>query len=381
MVVLLVAGIVLSCGILTYLIDRKETSILLSYDRDRSALVANDITREVNELMLVEKKPEAIRRLVTNHDIAGEIQAALFKGDGTLYAGVTDHKVPPDMFSDPKETSVRDGSHLIFFTPLLNEKTCQQCHKPDTKILGVLMVDMSTMKMVSVTRDLLKNMIYFTIVVVAISSALLIIIFRRMIFQPLFALHEGARKISSGDYQHRVSLPDNNDEFSRLASTFNQMAESIETSHLSLERAVQLRTTELEVVANLSVEVFRGDRPFEKSIDLFLEAITDKLGFGYASVCIVDRKTGVLSGEFTKGDQGVLCPAGLSLAGGHPLARAILEAKPVLVNAAKMGFSTAYPHLVVIPILSHQRKKCQEINLCPAKTVRPSAAWMNAAGL
>ena len=96
MVVLLLAGIVLSCGILTYLIDRKETSILLSYDRDRSALVANDITREVNELMLVEKKPEAIRRLVTNHDIAGEIQAALFKGDGTLYAGVTDQKVPAD---------------------------------------------------------------------------------------------------------------------------------------------------------------------------------------------------------------------------------------------------------------------------------------------
>lgn len=364
MVVLLVAGIVLSCSILTYLIDRKETSTLLSYDRDRSALLANDITREVRELMLVEKKPAVIRNLVTNHVIPGEVQVALFKGDGTLYAGETSYRVPAGMFSAPRETTMRDGEQLIFFTPLLNEKACQQCHAADKNMLGVLMVDMSMKKMVSVTRDLLKNMIYFTIVIAALSSGLLIVILRRMIFLPLTALHTGAEKISSGDYQHRVLLPDNNDEFGRLAATFNQMAESIETSHLTLERAVQQRTTELEVVANLSVEVFRGDRPLAPSIDIFLEAIIDKLGFGYASVCLVDRETGLLSQVFKKGSDGSLCPAGISLANDQPLSRLILEAKPVLVNAVKMGFAEDYPHLMVIPIISHQRKKCREVNLC-----------------
>lgn len=363
MVVLLMAGIVLSFGILTYLIDRKETSILLSYDRNRSARFADDITREVRELMLVEKKPAVIRQLVTDHDIPGEIQAALFKGDGTLYAGKTDQRVPADMFSTPREISFNDNEHLTFFTPLLNEKACQKCHASDKTVLGVLMVNISTKKITAVTRDLLKNMIFFTIVVAVLSSGLLIVILRRNIFQPLAVLHAGAEKISSGDYQHRVSLPDK-DEFGRLASTFNQMAEHIETSHLTLEKAVQQRTTELEVVANLSIEVFRGDRPLAESIDLFLEAITDKLGFGYASVCIVDRKTGLLSGVFKKGDQGVLCPSDISLAGDHPLASVILEARPVLVNAVKIGFAAAYPHLMVIPIISHQRKKCQEINLC-----------------
>ncbi|MDP2157822.1 MAG: hypothetical protein Q8K68_08965, partial [Nitrospirota bacterium] len=83
MVILLVAGIILSFSILTYLIDRRETSILLSYDRDRSTLLANDIAGKVRELMLVEKKPAVIRQIVTSHDIPGEIQVALFRGDGT----------------------------------------------------------------------------------------------------------------------------------------------------------------------------------------------------------------------------------------------------------------------------------------------------------
>ena len=98
MVLLLVAGIVLSFSVLTYLIDRKGTSVLLSYDMDRSALLANDIAREVRQLMLVEKKPSVIRKLVTDHAIPGEIEPALFKGDGTLYAGETGYKVPADMF-------------------------------------------------------------------------------------------------------------------------------------------------------------------------------------------------------------------------------------------------------------------------------------------
>jgi PAS domain S-box-containing protein len=363
LVFLLVTGIILSFGILTYLIDRKETSILLSYDRDRSALLANDIAREVRELMLVEKKPAVIRTLVTNHNVPGEIQTALFRGDGTLYAGETDHRVPLDMFSVPKETSFMAGERLIFFTPLLKEMACQQCHASDKTVLGVLMVDISTRKMLSVTRDLLKSMIFFTIVIAVLSSGLLIVILRRNVFKPISVLHAGAEKISSGDYHYRVSLPDK-DEFGRLASTFNQMAERIETSHLTLERVVQQRTMELEVVAKLSTEVFRGDRNFIESIDLFLDTITDKLGFGYAFVCIVDRETSLLSLDFRKGSHSTFCPSDISLAGDHPLARAILEARPVVMNAEDLGAPKTDPQVAVIPIISHQRKHCREVNLC-----------------
>ncbi|MDP2157991.1 MAG: HAMP domain-containing protein, partial [Nitrospirota bacterium] len=266
-------------------------------------------------------------------------------------------------FSAPRETSYRDGERLIFFTPLLSEKSCQQCHAPDKAVLGVLMVDISTKKITAVTRDLLKGMIFFTIVIAALSSLILIIILRRKVLKPLIALHAGADKINSGDYHYRVSLPDK-DEFGRLASTFNQMAESIETSHLTLERAVQQRTTELEVVATLSIEVFRGDRPLAKSIDLFLEAITDKLGFGYASVCIVDRETSLLSLGFSKGNYQTFCPSDVSLAGDHPLGRAILEARPVVMNAGDLGAPETEPLVAVIPIISHQRKHCREVNLC-----------------
>jgi PAS domain S-box-containing protein len=366
MVGLLVAGVFLSFGILIFLIDWEGRSFLLSYDRDRSALLANDIVREVRELMVIEKRPTVIRQMVNGHNLPGEIQAALFKADGTLYAGETNQRVPADIFSSPRETSFWEGEHLIFFAPLLNEKRCQQCHQQNSKILGVVMVDVSTSKIYAVIREVRWGMIMFGLLVAVIGSGGLILILRKMVLVPVVALREATDKIVSGDLQHRITL-DSKDEFSILASSFNHMAESMETSIISLDRAVQERTNELEVVATLSIEVFRGDRPFALSIELFLEAIIDRLGFGYASVCFVDKKTGLSSLKFDKGSQGSLCHPDMSLTGDHPLARVILEAKPVVMNAGDLNASMADLKMAVIPIISHQRKHCREINLCHNK--------------
>ncbi len=363
MVFLLVAGIVLSFGSLAYLIDRKGTSVLLTYDKDRASLTADGIARDVRELMLITNQPDAIRKLVTNHNVPGNIQVALFSGDGTLYAGETGYRVPVDMFSAPREISFRERESLLFFTPLLNELACRQCHANEKNLLGVLMVDVSANKMHAAISEVRLGIAIFAIIVAVIGSLGLLLTLRKMVFSPLAALHKAAEKIGSGQLQYRVPI-DSKDEFGVLASTFNHMAESIETSSLNLERAVQQRTMELEVVANLSAEVFRGDRPIAKSIDLLLEALTSKLGFGYASVCMMDRKTGVLSQDFKKGEQEVLCPSDISLADDHPIARAIVEARPLLINTTKLDFAASYPHLMVIPLISHQRKLCREVNLC-----------------
>ena len=58
--------------------------------------------------------------------------------------------------------------------------------------------------------------------------------------------------------EHRIEL-NRKDEMGALADSFNQMAESIEESHLHLEKTVNQKTTELRVIAELSTKVFKGD--------------------------------------------------------------------------------------------------------------------------
>jgi signal transduction histidine kinase len=64
----------------------------------------------------------------------------------------------------------------------------------------------------------------------------------RRITQPIVSLAHGAESLARGDYSARVtSVSDSNtdDEVSRLALTFNRMAEEIQSSHQELEQQVE----------------------------------------------------------------------------------------------------------------------------------------------
>lgn len=245
MVFLLLAGIFISSGFLAYIMSKRGTAVLLSFEQDRSSLLAEDIARELRDAMLLDKKPAVIKTLITSHAMNADVKTALFRGDGTLYAGETEHEVPVEILSNPQDTTRASEGRLIFFKPLLNEKACRQCHQQGKEILGIVMVDISSKKMSSVISEIRGGMTFFTVSIAIFGSLILILVLKRMVFSPLTALHEAAKKIGSGDLQHRITLP-NEDEFGTLASAFNRMAESIKTSHATLEESVRQRTTELE---------------------------------------------------------------------------------------------------------------------------------------
>lgn len=66
----------------------------------------------------------------------------------------------------------------------------------------------------------------------------------RRLLRPLGTLQEGALQLAQGNLGHRIELRSEN-EFGVLATTFNLMAERVQSSHEAIEAEVQARTQEL----------------------------------------------------------------------------------------------------------------------------------------
>ncbi len=81
--------------------------------------------------------------------------------------------------------------------------------------------------------------------VVGVILIIVSVVLRRSLARPIKALLEGAEAIGRGDLSYRVTLLRKNDEFSRLASEFNRMADSLGAQHEAAVRAAEQRV-ELE---------------------------------------------------------------------------------------------------------------------------------------
>ena len=250
---ILVAGILASAIILTLLVESRIKSSFLSLQRKKALQVAEHIAKDIKEHMLVGPDHAAIRHLVISHTTGTDIETALFKSDGSLFAGQTANKPPQELFVNPRDLWRESQGKFLFYKPFMNEKACMSCHVQGKPVLGVLMVSVSNAEQSVFLKNISSNMIFFTVIIAGISGGVLILLLRRIVFSPLSELHRAAETLSSGDYQHRISLS-GSDEFGKLASTFNQMAENIRSSHSVLTKEVRQRTEELEAPLQLYKE-------------------------------------------------------------------------------------------------------------------------------
>jgi PAS domain S-box-containing protein len=275
----------------------------------------------------------------------------------------TDIAVPAEIFRRDGDYRVSTSKELTLYRPIPNDKKCHQCHSPKDKKRGMVVIKTSLAEAEQEISETARRLVIFAVFLGLTSEAFLMFALRKKILDPLGVLHRGAQSLKAGSLGHRIKL-ESDDEIGALASRFNEMAESIESSHANLENKVRETTNELRVIARLSSEVFRGDLTLTDIIERFLFTMTDELGYGNVSLCLVDEEAGLLSREFKRGVGEGFCAAGISLASEHPLTRTVKEALPSIRRAADIGASSSTANVAIVPILSHQRRKCKDINLC-----------------
>jgi two-component system NtrC family sensor kinase len=146
------------------------------------------------------------------------------KGQWTIYRGAEGHRV------------------LSFVEPIYNEPDCYvsacHAHSEDQKVLGILETDFSLYSIDMEIRNLLIETSVYMFLSLALSCLLLCYILWRFVLRPVGGLSRGMKRVSSGDLSLKVPVS-SGDEIGRLALTFNDMTEELDSARRKMQRWTQ----------------------------------------------------------------------------------------------------------------------------------------------
>jgi PAS domain S-box-containing protein len=136
------------------------------------------------------------------------------------------HQFPAAERMDSRVIEARGGEVLRTVIPVMNKKECHECHDPNDRINGVLMLDvnMATVR-AGMDRDL-RWMAAGTAGLTLLLIAGIALVVRFAVLRRLQRFETTARLIAGGDLAQRVPA-DGSDTVSWLAREFNTMADSM----------------------------------------------------------------------------------------------------------------------------------------------------------
>jgi signal transduction histidine kinase len=143
-------------------------------------------------------------------------------------------------------TSVEGVDVFRSMKPIENSPACSQCHDPEQRIIGLLLIDIGTGPVeASLTRDLRRNLLWW-------GAAILVVLVVVNLGLNFFVLHplEGFASAFNdmGVGQSPPCLPEGqSDEIGRLAKGFNWMAQQVESRQLeNTALSARLRTQNMQ---------------------------------------------------------------------------------------------------------------------------------------
>ncbi len=165
-------------------------------------------------------------------------------------------------FTSPAGHRLLGSMEVIRNEPSCYNSACHH-HAKGTAVLGVLDIRYSLDAMDQKVRANVLAIIAFSLGFVFIASLLVAFIVHRLVFLPLRDLESGAKHISQGDLQQQIPIR-NDDEFGRLAGSFNTMTAALRNSRAelsewahTLEQKVKRRTEQLRIA---QAEAARGEK-------------------------------------------------------------------------------------------------------------------------
>jgi two-component system, NtrC family, sensor kinase len=166
------------------------------------------------------------------------------------------------IFTVPGGPRLLGSMEVIRNEPSCYNSACHH-HARSTAVLGVLDIRYSVDEMDRRIRANVLMITAFSLGFVFVASLLVAFFVHRLVFLPLRDLESGAKHISSGDLQRQIPVR-NDDEFGRLAGTFNVMTAALRSSRAelsewahTLEQKVKRRTEQLRVA---QAEAARGEK-------------------------------------------------------------------------------------------------------------------------
>lgn len=183
------------------------------------------------------------------------------------------------------------GGEKIFrnVNAIYNQKECFPCHNPKEKITGVLVTDFTLNHIERQLRTELKENILLLLFTIGISTFVISVAMNQLVIKKLQHFVEAASLLGRGDFKRTIRFK-SDDEFKRLADSFNLMAKTImdkmrmERKHLSQiidaqenERKRISRELHDEIGQALTAIKFNLDR-IDKDLPQTFPALRERVG-------------------------------------------------------------------------------------------------------
>jgi signal transduction histidine kinase len=151
------------------------------------------------------------------------------------------HQYPPG--SRPQAQRINHGSSMVrIITPINRDPECTSCHTENVKHLGVLLTDVSLAATESQLMVRLRQTLLLTLGLTALAVFVAIIMANLLVIRRIEVMQRAMSAFENGDYSVRITHNwRSDDEFTRLADSFNHLVDSISRHRAELEKITQVR--------------------------------------------------------------------------------------------------------------------------------------------
>jgi two-component system NtrC family sensor kinase len=272
------------------LVVRQQRNALLESAQDHVTQLSEAITRSTRFAML-QNQPEYVHRIIQDVARGGNIdRVRIFSKEGVIIDSTYTpelglkvdrkaegcflcHQTEQPAASLPQGARARvfnapDGRRMLASMEVIrNEPSCSNAachvHKNSQTVLGVLDIVYSLDEIDRSMQTGATAIIVLSLGFVLLAAVGVSIFVHRLIYRPLRDLEGGAKRIAEGNLEKPIPVR-SDDEFGRLAGSFNAMTQALRTSQQelqqwneTLERKVEERTQALRVA---EAEAVRGEK-------------------------------------------------------------------------------------------------------------------------
>lgn len=227
---------------------------------------------------MVEHDPTLLKRMLS--DLSGQegvVQTLVLSADGEIWISTQAHETGDSSLLTSFEClgchkatpSVEARTGLITLPsigqvfrnsqPIYTGTECQQCHSPDTEVLGTLITDFSLTSLRQEAAQNLRENLLRAAASTLLGGLAVFVLTHWLVVRRVEKFQEPLRRFARGDLSSRVPPLRGADELSVLAGAVNQMAEDLERK-TEAERRAKLReqTAILEERKRIARELHDG---------------------------------------------------------------------------------------------------------------------------
>jgi signal transduction histidine kinase len=208
-------------------------------------MMVNDQTMMQDVLMKTSQQGDITRIWIVDPDGVVQLSSnpaeVKTRMDTSSMGCIECHQYPPA--SRPRAQHIDTGSDTVrIITPIDRAPECTGCHTENIKHLGVLLTDVSLAQSEAQLMARVRQTLLLTLGLTALAVMVAIGMANVLVIRRIEVMQRAMTAFENGDYSVRINQRwRSDDEFTRLADSFNHLVDSIARQKQELEKLTQVR--------------------------------------------------------------------------------------------------------------------------------------------